>query len=71
MKLIDITPKSIKSESCGIGACPAIFKTDRDTYVIVGKNLPPEETRELLKNKVGPDESVIELPKRFLEVLLK
>ncbi|OQX51041.1 MAG: hypothetical protein B5M53_11405 [Candidatus Cloacimonas sp. 4484_209] len=70
MKLIEITPESIRSELCGFGSCLSIFKTDQDTYIIIGKKLSLEETK-LLKDKIGPDEGAIELPKRFIDEILK
>jgi len=51
MKLIEITPESIRSELCGFGSCLSIFKTDQDTYIIIGKKLSLEETK-LLKDKI-------------------
>lgn len=37
MKLNDVTPEAYMCGSCGCG-CPAVFETDRGTYVIIGKN---------------------------------
>ena len=62
MKLIEITPKQLQ---CGIGACPAIFETDRGTYVVVGRNLADELPHEL-RGRVGSHETVIEVPKELL-----
>ena len=62
MKLIEITPKHL---CCGVGPCPAIFATDRGTYVIVGKRLTQEQIRELLPDKVAPHEDAVEISKDF------
>lgn len=68
MKLIEITPKHMR---CGIGACPAIFETDRDTYIVIGKQLSSEMIKQLLEEKVGTDETAIELPKGILNGILQ
>ncbi len=62
MKLIEITPKQLQ---CGIGSCPAIFETDRGTYVVIGRNLVGELPHEL-KGRVSSHETVIEVPKELL-----
>lgn len=36
MKLNEVTPEAYMCGSCGCG-CPAVFETDRGTYVIIGK----------------------------------
>jgi hypothetical protein len=64
MKLTEITPKQFQ---CGIGACRAIFKTDNETYIIIGRNLtndlPPE-----LTGRIAPHETAIEVPKELLSM---
>lgn len=67
MKLKDITPKE---DLCAIGACPAVFESDRDTYVVVGKILPHSETSVLIPGRVGEDEIAVEVPKRILGKLI-
>lgn len=62
MKLTNITPRTVQ---CGIGACPAIFRTDQGTYVLVGKKVTNPE----LATRVGKDEAAIEVPKFLLEGL--
>jgi hypothetical protein len=63
-KFKDITPKNYK---CGLGpACPAVFTTNQDTYMIVGKTLERDEALKLLGNKVGKDETVILVPKGLI-----
>jgi len=57
MKVRDVTPISMR---CAGGACPAIYETDRETFLIVGslveipEGVPPE--------KVGQNERLIEVP---------
>ena len=60
-QLRDITPKEM---SCVVGACPRIYKTNRNTYVIIGKFVNPEDAG--LEKKVGEGESLIEIPKGLL-----
>ncbi len=57
MKVKDVTPKGL---ACIAGGCPAIFKTDRGTYLIIGTNL--DSARGLLSDRIGPNEVVIEVP---------
>lgn len=66
MKLLDITPLEFICQSCS--ACPAVFETDNDSYVIIGKKLPPN-LQSQLKNRVGEDEFVIEVPKGMIDKL--
>ena len=66
MKIRNVTPESHR---CAGGACPAFFKTDRDSFLIVGKMVssPPEE----LEGKVGPEEAVVEIPAGLLRDLFQ
>ena len=57
MKIKDVTPLSF---SCCEGACPAVFKTYERTYLIIGNKV--ESPENLLPGKIGPDETVIEVP---------
>lgn len=41
MKLNEVTPEAYLCGSCGCG-CPAVFETDRGTYVIIGKKPAPD-----------------------------
>lgn len=66
MKLREITPKSFK---CGIGACPAIFKTDEGSFVIIGKQVGEKNTMDQLDGKIGPDEIAVEIPGELLQEL--
>ena len=67
MKLIEKTPKFMM---CILGGCPAVFETDRDTYVVIGKKLSQEEITEFFKGRIGTGEMVIEFPKVLLEDIL-
>jgi len=60
----------VKSEECMAGACPAIFNDpeNKDVYLIVGKQIKPEEF-EGLAGKVGVDETVIAVPKSLIDKL--
>lgn len=66
MKLLDITPPEFVCQNCS--ACPAVFETDNDSYVIIGKKLPPN-LQSQLKNRVADDEFVIEVPKGMIDKL--
>ena len=66
MKVEDITPSKFM---CGIGACPAIFKTEHDTYVVIGRRLDGRWPAAL-QHRVGPEETLVEVPKELLDALL-
>ena len=66
MKLLDITPPEFVCQNCS--ACPAVFETDNDSYVIIGKKLPAN-LQSQLKNRVADDEFVIEVPKGMIDKL--
>lgn len=61
MKLKEITPKTLQ---CCVGPCFAVFETDSDIYVIIGKNVD-EGTRQKLKKRIGKDETAVEVPRAF------
>ena len=57
MKMKDVTPTSY---FCPGGACPAVYKTDRGTYLIVGSRVRPEG--HMLSDRIAPHETMIEVP---------
>lgn len=59
----EITPSSFH---CGIAACPAIFETERKTYIIIGAVIDSETAESLLPGRVGKDEVAIEVPRNLL-----
>lgn len=63
--------EEISSEDCAGMACAGVYrpKGDGDVYVLVGRQLSPEEVG--LASKVGEGEAVIEIPKITLEKVLK
>lgn len=64
MNLKDITPRSA---TCLVGACPALFETDRGTLLVVGRRLSEQEVLEQLAGRVGQNEWVVEIPQDLLE----
>ena len=64
MKILkELTPKNMQ---CGIGACPAWFKTDRKTYLLIGKKIKNQNAIRGLKNRISKDDAVIEVPLNLL-----
>jgi len=64
MKIIkDLTPNSM----CMVGACPAIFETDEQSYLLIGKLTDSSIVPE---GRVGQDEVVIEVSKALLANLM-
>jgi hypothetical protein len=64
MKLTDLTPPRF---ACVIGTCPAVYRTDRGTYVLVGQRL---ELGELPGVRIGEGETAIEVSAELLEEAL-
>jgi len=56
MKLKDVSPKEF---SCQAGGCPAVYKTDRGTYLIIGTEIDSPDN--LLPGRIGPNETAIEV----------
>lgn len=63
--LREVTPTHLQ---CGLGACPAVFETDNDTYVVVGQAVPHDK---LPPGRVASGETVVEIPRAILDHLLK
>jgi hypothetical protein len=66
MKLVNVTPAAFECSKCA--SCPAVYETENDSYVIVGKVLPAEVI-EQLKGKIASDEFVIEVPRGMIDQL--
>ena len=64
-KATEITHMSMRSL---IGACPAVFKTNRDSFVIVG-NILDKEVYEEVGFKIGKGETAIEVQKDLITKL--
>ena len=67
MKLTEVTPKPFH---CVVGTCPAVFETDRGTHVIVGAQLDLGMIDSLLRGRVGPGETAIEVKSELIMQLL-
>ena len=66
MIIVEKTPANL---FCWVAACPSLFETDRGTYIIVGKELMPEEITQKIKDKIGEGEICIEVPKELITKL--
>ena len=60
----NVTPKHLL---CSIGACPAVFKAEDGTIVIVGKRDPTRAALLTKEGKVAPDEEVVFVDPALLE----
>lgn len=65
-KIKEVTPKAL---FCGLAACPSVFETDKDTFLIVGKKLDKLNIPDEVRNKIGKDEFVVEVPKNLITEL--
>ena len=66
MKIYERTPNSLY---CAIGACPSVFETEKETFLIIGKKLDNDKVPDEVKKKIGKDEMVIEVPKNLITEL--
>lgn len=69
MKLREITPIEMRCGTCGCG-CPAVFESDNNSYVIIGKKLAADTVTQL-QGRIADDEFVIEISKEMLEQALR
>ena len=67
LRLKDITPAEA---SCApLPMCPGVFKSNRNTYVIVGKTLSTADALELAEGRVARDEAAVEVPAHIIDLL--
>ena len=68
-KLIEITPSEFR---CGTAtpACPAMFKSNQNTYIIIGRAVSLME-HPGLSNRVGSDETLIEISAELVESAIR
>jgi hypothetical protein len=64
MKLKEITPSEFVCHSGQ--CCPAVFETENNSYVIIGKKLSSAAI-EQLTGRIGADEFVVEVPKGMID----
>ena len=64
-KLRELTPLEY---ACANTFCPAVFQSDTGTYVIIGKACHREHAQ--LRDRIGPDETVLEVSADLLEAAL-
>jgi len=65
-KIQEITPKRL---FCGLAACPSVFETEKETFLIIGKKLDSGDIPNEVRKKIGNDEMVIEVPKELITEL--
>ena len=68
-KLTDITPADVACKPVG-PTCPAVFKTERGTYVIVGRVTGAYEFAQL-QSRVGLNEAAVEISAELLHAAIK
>ena len=62
--LTEVTPSRMR---CLAGACPALFKTTRDTYVVVGRRVTDPTLIRVLESRVAAEEELFEVPAALLD----
>lgn len=66
LTVTEITPKSLR---CVAGPCPAIFQTNKNSFIIIGRVLDEQEVKQLLHGKVNMKEKAVEIPQDLLRKL--
>ena len=65
MKLNNISPSEY---ICVVGACPQLYATDRDSYIIIGTKLKKDQIIAAgLVNNLSDNEIAIEIPKGLIK----
>jgi hypothetical protein len=64
MKLKEVTPSAFVCHSAS--CCPAVFETENNSYVIIGKKLSVSAEAQLA-GRIGADEFAIEVPKGMID----
>ena len=54
-----------KRDMCGTAACPAIFESNRNSYVLIGKVIDAKKLG--ISKRVNKDEIVVEIPKNIID----
>lgn len=62
----EVTPEGYVCNSCA--ACPAVFETENNSYVIIGKKLSTAAESAVV-GRVGANEFVVEVPKGMIDGL--
>ncbi len=66
IKTKDITPSPF---ACAVGACPAVFSTDRGTLLIIGREITKDALEQSVRTRVSPSETVVEVPIELLRTI--
>ena len=64
----EITPAEFMCHTAS--CCPAVFKKDDDTYVIIGKKSKGEDLKQLA-GRYSEDEFVVEVPRGMIDQLVR
>lgn len=66
--LIELTPA--RHRCYGVSStCPAVFKSEKRTYVIVGKVIDVSSHEEL-RGRIGDNEAAVEIPADLIEAII-
>ena len=60
----ELTPKNTMCGNC-CEQCPAIFETDNNSYLVIGKVVDANELG--VEKRIGKDEVLVEIPKGLLK----
>lgn len=68
MKLKEKTPKIFRCAP--FPGCPAVFETDRKSFVIIGSKFAKSHVIRHLRGRIAKNEVAIEIPKDLLKSIL-
>lgn len=60
----EVTPEAFL---CSVGSCPSVFRTERGTFLIIGKIVDQSTKKKLPDGRIGDDELVIEVPEGLVK----
>ena len=69
LKVQDVTP--VEADCAPLPVCPGIFRSNRGSYLIVGKVLSVQDATALPEGRVAADEYVVEVPADMIDLLKK
>lgn len=62
-KAVEITPKNAR---CVAGPCPAVFKTNDKTLIVIGSVIAVNTLPKNILKKIGKGEIAVEIPANIL-----
>jgi hypothetical protein len=72
VRLLAKVARKVPEYKCSCGACPAVLKTSRETFVVVGLKMSEADKAAVSKAGelgIGADEDAVEIPQELVDLL--